>query len=235
GGSRYHVMAACERSLKRLQTDHIDLYIIHRPDRQWPGVGVDETLSAMTDLVRQGKVRYIGTSSFNAWRLTEAEWTARMNGFERFCCDQMLYSIIDRYAEKEILRVCERYEIGVNVFTPLCNGWLAGKYVRGKKPPKGSRGERGWRVKTESPDGQRKFDIVDRLMPLAEARGITLSQFALAWLLKNPVVTTVICGPRLLSHFKDNVKADEVELDDEAMSAVDEICQPKTGDDREWW
>jgi len=235
GSSRYHIMQSCEASLNRLQTDHIDLYIIHRPDREWPGAPIEETLSAMTDLVRQGKVRYIGTSTFNAWRLVEAQWASRHHGLERFCSDQLHYTIMNRYVERDILRVCERYGIGVTIWSPLNWGWLAGKYRRGKKPPAGSRAARKWRFRLDTPQAQKDFDIVEKLMPLAEKRGITLSQFSLAWLLKNPVVTSVICGPRLLSHFKDNVKADEIELDDEAMAAVDKICPPRGGDGSEWW
>ena len=235
GGSRYHVMRSCEASLKRLQTDRIDLYIIHRPDRDWPGTPPEETISAMTDLVRQGKVRYIGTSTFNAWRLVEAQWVSRMHGLERYCSDQLNYSIMNRYVEKDILRVCERYGIGATIWSPLNWGWLSGKYRRGQKPPDDSRAARGWRIKMDSPEGKKDLDIVEKLVPLAEQRGITLSQFSLAWLLKNPVVTSVICGPRLLSHFQDNVAADGVELDDEAMAAVDKIVPPKTGDESEWW
>jgi aryl-alcohol dehydrogenase (NADP+) len=235
GSSRYHVMQSCENSLRRLGTDHVDLYIIHRPDREWPGTPAEETLSAMTDLVRQGKVRYIGTSTFNAWRLVEAQWVSRFRNYERYCSEQLNYSIMNRYVEKDILRVCQRYGIGVTIWSPLNWGWLSGKYRRGQALPEGSRASRGFRVNLDSPEGKKNLEIVDKLLPLAEQRGITLSQFSLAWLLKNPLVTSVICGPRLLSHFEDNVAADAVELDDDAMKAVDEIVPPATGDDREWW
>ena len=186
-------------------------------------------------LVRQGKVRYIGTSTFNAWRLVEAQWAARTYSLERYCSEQLNYSIINRFVEKDILRVCDRYGIGVTVWSPLNWGWLSGKYRRGKDVPEGSRAARGMRIKLDTPEGRKNLDIVEKLAPLAEQRDLTLSQFSLAWLLKNPVVTSVICGPRLLSHFEDNVAADDAELDDEAMVAVDKICPPTSGDGSEWW
>ena len=236
GSSRYHIMAACEASLKRLQTDHIDLYIIHRPDREWPGTPIEETLSAMTDLVRQGKVRYIGTSNFNAWRLVEAQWCSRHFGFERFCSDQMHYCIMNRFVERDILRVCERYGIGATIWSPLNWGWLTGKYRRGRPLPPDSRGAQGnRRFDFDTPEGQRNLDIVEALIPLAEQCGVTLSQFSIAWLLRNPVVSSVICGPRLLEHLLDNVKAADVTLPDDVVRAVDEIVPPGEGDGREWW
>jgi len=236
GASRYHIMAACEASLRRLQTDHIDLYIIHRPDREWPGVPIEETLSALTDLVRQGKVRYIGTSNFNAWRLVEAQWCSRHHGFERFCSDQMHYCIMNRFVERDILRVCERYGIGVTVWSPLNWGWLTGKYRRGQPPPPDSRGAQGNpRFRFDTPEGQRNLDIVEKLIPLVERCGVPLSQFALAWLLHNPLVSSVICGPRIPEHLEDNLKAVEVTIPDDVLKAVDEIVPPATGDGREWW
>lgn len=235
GSSRYHIMAACEASLKRLGTDHIDLYIIHRPDREWPGTPIEETLGAMTDLVRQGKVRYIGSSCYNAWRLVEAQWASRCNGLERFCSDQMNYSIMNRYVEKEILRACERYAIGVTVWSPLNWGWLSGKYRKGMPVPEDSRGARKYHIRMDSPKAAECLEIVEKLVPLAEARGLNLLQFSLAWLLKNPLVTSVIAGPRLLEQLDDNVQAADVDLDADAMNAVDEICAPRQGDGGEWW
>jgi len=236
GSSRYHIMAACEASLRRLGTDHIDLYIIHRPDREWPGTPIEETLAALTDLVRQGKVRYIGTSNFNAWRLVEAQWCSRHAGLERFCSDQMNYSIMNRFAERDILRVCERYGIGVTLWSPLNWGWLSGKYRRDRPVPEGSRAARGnGRLRMDTPEGRKNLDIVEQLVPLAEERNLTLAQFSLAWLLRQSAVTSAICGPRTLEHFQDDVQADDVELDDAALTAVDEIVPPRTGDGAEWW
>jgi aryl-alcohol dehydrogenase-like predicted oxidoreductase len=233
GGGRYHVMNAVEQSLQRLQTDHIDLYIMHRPEREWPGTPIEETLSALSDLVRQGKVRYIGTSNFCAWRMVEAQWGSKHLGLERFVADQLNYNIMTRYPEAHILRVARKYGVGITVWSPLNWGWLAGKYRRDRPLPEDS-WRAGRRIRYDTEEGKRNLDIVEQLIPLAEARGLTLSQFSLAWLLKNPAVTSVICGPRILSHLEDNVKADEVELDDEAMAAVDRIVPPATHVG-EWW
>lgn len=233
GGSRYHVMNAVEQSLSRLKTDHIDLYIMHRPEREFPGTPIEETLSALSDLVRQGKVRYIGTSNFCAWRMAEAQWVSRHFGHERFIADQLNYSIMNRYVEAHILRVARKYEVGVTIWSPLNWGWLSGKYRRGKALPEDS-WRAGKRIRYDTEEGERNLDIVERLAPLAEERGLTLSQFSLAWLLSNPAVSSVICGPRILEHFEDNVKADEVTLDAEALAAVDEIVPPAVPFG-EWW
>jgi len=234
GGSRYHIMKAVEASLQRLQTDHIDLYIMHRAERDETGAPIEETLSALSDLVRQGKVRYIGTSNFAAWRLAEAQLLSQLNGFETFCSDQMLYSIIERYAEAEVLRVCRKYKIGVTVYGPLQYGLLSGKYRRGEAAPAGSRGSDKAYVNLEKPEMAHHFDIIEQVTALAEARGLTLPQFSLAWLLQNDVVTSLICGPRLLTHLEDCVKAEGIALDDEAMLAVDQI-NPAPKPHGEWW
>ena len=234
GGSRQHVMKAVEGSLQRLGTDHIDLYIMHRAERDETGAPIEETLSALSDLVRQGKVRYIGTSTFAAWRLVEAQLTSQLNGFETFCSDQLFYTIMDRFAEMEVLRVCRKYKIGVTIWAPLHSGWLSGKYRRGEAPPPGTRATDKARVNFDSAEAGHNFDIIEKLTPLAEKRGLTLPQFALAWLLTNDAVTSVICGPRLREHLEDSVKVDEIVLDDEAMEAVDGIVPPPKCHG-EWW
>lgn len=234
GGSRIHIMKAVEASLQRLGTDHIDLYIMHRAERDETGAPIEETLSALTDLVHQGKVRYIGTSTFSAWRLAEAQLISQLNGFETFCSDQLFYTIIDRFAELEVLRVCRKYKVGVTVWAPLHNGWLSGKYRRGQAPPAGTRASDKARVSLESAEADHHFDIIEQLTPLAEARGLSLPQFALAWLLMNDAVTSVISGARLIEHLEDSVKADEIVLDDDAMKAVDQIVPPPKCHG-EWW
>lgn len=234
GGSRVHIMKAVEASLKRLQTDHLDLYIMHRAERDSTGAPIEETLSALTDLVRQGKVRYIGTSNFAAWRLVEAQLISQLNGFERFCSDQLNYSILERFVEPEVLPVCRKYGIGVTIWGPLHNGWLSGKYRKGQDAPEGTRGARKARVNLESAEAERCLDVIEQLIPLAEERGLSLPQFALAWLLRNDAVTSVICGARLPEHLQEGIAVDEIDLDDAAMQAVDEIV-PSAKCYGEWW
>ena len=234
--SRLHVIRSCENSLKRLQTDYLDLFIMHRPDTgaYWPGAPIEETLRALTDLVRQGKVRYIGTSCYHAWRIVEAQLLSRYEGLERFCSDQLNYSIMNRYVENQILQVSQKYGLGVTVFSPLNYGWLSGKYYRGTEPPTDSRAARSFKMRVDGPDADRNYDILEKLEPVVKERGVTMSQFSLAWLLKNPAITSVLSGPRILSHLEDNIKALEVELDEEAMKAVDEIAPPKSGSNAEY-
>lgn len=226
GGSRYHLLLQCEESLKRLQTDRIDLYQMHRPDKSTP---IDETLSALTDLVRQGKVLYLGTSCFPSWRLCESLWVSEKRNLERFVSEQPSYSMLDRYIERDVLPFCSRYGIGVLPWSPLSGGWLSGKYRKGQPPPEGSRGaKKHWMVNLESPQGQQKLEQVEQLLTVAQDYGATLSQFALAWLMQRPGVTAPIMGPRTLEQLEDNLKALDVKLDDEALKRVDAIVAPGT-------
>ena len=234
GSSRVNILRSVEGCLKRLQTDYLDLFIMHRPDEVLPDLGknpapTEETLDALTDLVRQGKVRYIGSSCYQSWKLVETQLLARFKGFEKICCDQLKYNITDRFVEQQILPVCKKYNIGVNVFSPLDGGWLSGKYKRNQAPPPDSRAVRKVFVDFESPDAPRIFDILEKLEPIVNGLGITLSQFALAWLLHRPLVTSVIAGPRLIEHLRDNVKAVEVKLSQEIMDQVDKIAPPGSG------
>jgi aryl-alcohol dehydrogenase-like predicted oxidoreductase len=224
GNSRIHIMREVENSLRRLNTDWIDLYQLHRPDA---GTPIEETLSALNDLVRQGKVRYVGTSTFPAWMICEALWISDRYGFERVACEQPPYSIFERGIEREVLPLCQKYGIGVIPWSPLAGGWLAGTYSRAQAPPAGTRGERGkWDFNT--PENQRRLDLVDKLGLLAKRKGATLSQFALAWMLANPAVTAPIIGPRTLEHLEDNLGALEVQLTEEDLKAVDELAPPGT-------
>ncbi|MBT3272312.1 MAG: aldo/keto reductase, partial [Spirochaetales bacterium] len=228
GSTRFHIMNAAENALKRLGMDHIDLFIMHRPDSVHPDLKnnetpVEETLRAMSDLVRQGKVRYIGTSCYNDWRLVETQLTSRLYNLERFCSDQLNYSMLNRFAEKQILKVTERYGIGVTVFSPLQYGWLSGKYHRGEEAPADSRAARNFKMRLDSPGADANFDALEKLEPLAEKLGIPLARFAMAWVLRNPAITSVICGPRTMEQLDDNLASLEVELDDEVMNQVDDI------------
>lgn len=228
GSTRFHIMNAAESALKRLGIDHIDLFIMHRPDSVHPDLKnnetpTEETLRALTDLVRQGKVRYIGTSCYNDWRLVEAQLTSRLYNLERYSSDQLNYSILNRFAEKQILKVARRYGIGISVFSPLQYGWLSGKYLRGQEPPTDSRAARNFKMRLDSPDADVNFSALEKLEPLAGKLDLSLARFAMAWVLRNPDITSVICGPRTMEQLDDNLASLEVRLDDATMSAVDEI------------
>ena len=189
GGSRQHMMASVEASLDRLKTDYIDLYQIHRVDRSIP---IEETLGALDDLVRSGKVRYIGASNFDAWHLCEAEWVARTRHLNRFVSVQNYYNLLKREIEREVTPYCETYGVGIIPYFPLESGFLTGKYRRGTSPPKGGR-------LTGSPRGEEllrdeNFDRLDRLVVFAEERGHTLLDLAIAGLAAQPAVSSIIAG-----------------------------------------
>src|SRR5436305_8903214 len=180
GGSRRWIITEVENSLKRLGTDWIDLYQVHRPDAE---VDIEETLSALTDLVHQGKVRYIGCSTFPGWQIVESHWVAERRGLARFICEQPPYSIFVRSIEADVLPVTQRYGMGVIVWSPLAGGWLAGKYRRGAEPPSDSRARRyaqrgspiAARYDVERAENQRKLDLVEDLMNLADKAGTSLT------------------------------------------------------------
>jgi aryl-alcohol dehydrogenase-like predicted oxidoreductase len=225
GNSRRHIIQACEASLIRLQTDHIDLYQIHRPQSAIP---IDETLRAMDDLIRAGKVRYIGTSTFAAWQFVESLWVSEKLGLNRFVTEQPPYNILDRRIERELIPMAQTYGVGIMPWSPLAQGMLTGKYSHGQIPA-ASRFDRH----RNSPMAKIRFnpevlDVVDRLNPLAEAKKCTLSQFALAWCLNRPGITCPIIGPRNLEQMEDYLKALGVEQTKEDFDAVDEIVKPGT-------
>jgi aryl-alcohol dehydrogenase-like predicted oxidoreductase len=190
GGSRRYVMSAVEASLKRLGTDYIDLYQMHRPDPETP---IEETLSALDDLVTQGKVRYIGNSNFTGWQIADADWIARSEHLARFVSAQNHYSLLDRKVEFEVNPACERFGLGMLPFFPLASGLLTGKYKRGEPPPEGTRmaamGARFAAAMTEE-----AFDKVEALTAWAAERGKSVLDLAFAWLLGHPVVSSVIAG-----------------------------------------
>ncbi len=222
GNSRYHIVRQVDESLRRLRTDRIDLYQLHRPDPETP---MEEQLAALSDLVRAGKVLYIGTSTFPAWQLCESLWISERRGFERFVSEQPPYNILWRTVEAEVLPFCETHGFAVIPWGPLGGGWLSGKYRRGEPPPEGSRGARSeWDTTSET--AERRFDAIEKLLRLAEEHDATLSQFALAWLLAKPVITAPIIGPRTLEQLKDNLGALDVVMTEEALTRVDEIVPP---------
>jgi aryl-alcohol dehydrogenase-like predicted oxidoreductase len=222
GNHRYHLMKACEDSLRRLQTDHIDLYQIHRPD---PSVPIDETLRALDDLIRSGKVRYIGTSTFAAWQLVESLWVSKELGLNRFVCEQPPYNLLDRRIERELLPFCRTYGFGVIPWSPLAGGLLTGKYRKGAPRPQGARYEKENSAPFQR-DHARAFDLIEAVIALAESKGVAPSQFALAWVAGQPGVTSPIIGPRTMEQLEDNLAALQVKLSDEDRAEVDRIIEP---------
>jgi aryl-alcohol dehydrogenase (NADP+) len=218
GNSRRWLVREVEDSLRRLQTDHVDLYQIHRPS---PDTDIEETLSALTDLVRAGKVRAIGTSTFPASDIVEAQWVAERRGLERFRSEQPPYSILNRGIEREVLPTCERHGMGTLVWSPLAMGLLTGRYRKGQE----TRSKR-----MEFAPGrlthERKLDAVEALVPLAEKAGLSMTHMAMAFAVAHPGVTSAIIGPRTMEHLDDLLAGAEVTLDDEVLDRIDEIVAP---------
>jgi aryl-alcohol dehydrogenase-like predicted oxidoreductase len=224
GNSRRWIMRAVEGSLRRLGTDWIDLYQAHRPS---PDTDIDETLGALTDLVRAGKIRYLGSSTFPAEEIVEAQWVAERRGRERFVCEQPPYSLLVRGIEAAVLPVCERYGMGVIPWSPLAGGWLSGRYRKDQEPPKSTRAERiPQRYDLSLPENQRKLEIVDQLAELADERGMTLIHMALAFVIQHPAVTAAIIGPRTMEQLESQLGALDVKLDDELLDRIDKIVAP---------
>jgi len=224
GNSRRWIFQEVEASLRRLQTDYIDVYQAHRPD---PGCGVDETLGALTDLVRAGKIRYFGSSTFPAEEIVEAHWTAERRGRERFVTEQPPYSLLVRGAERDVLPVCERYGMGVLSWSPLAGGWLTGRYRKGQEVPPSTRSDRlPWRYDMSMPENQRKLDAAEALAVLAEEAGISLIHLAIAFVLRHPAVTSAIVGPRTMEHLESQLGAADVTLDAALLDRIDAIVPP---------
>lgn len=220
GNSRRWIIAEVEHSLRRLQTDHLDLYQVHRPD---PTVDVEETLSALSDLIRSGKVRAVGSSCFPASDIVEAQWVAERRGLERFRSEQPTYSILNRGIEREVLPVCRRYGMGTLVFSPLAGGLLTGRYRR-NQPNTTHRSRFGFRHLSDD----RRLDVVEQLVPLAEEAGLSLTHLALAFAIAHPGVTSAIIGPRTMAHLDDLLAGAETVLDDEILDRIDAIVPPGT-------
>jgi aryl-alcohol dehydrogenase-like predicted oxidoreductase len=224
GNSRRWIVEEVENSLRRLGTDWIDLYQIHRPE---PDTDIDETLGALTDLVCAGKVRYIGSSTFPAEAIVEAQWTAERRGRERFVCEQPPYSILARGIEADVLPTCESYGMGVIPWSPLAGGWLSGRYRKGADAPVSSRAERlPQRYDTDLPENQAKLEAADALAALAEGAGITLIEMALAFVIEHPAVTAAIVGPRTMEQLEGQLGTLEVKLGQDMLDRIDEIVPP---------
>jgi aryl-alcohol dehydrogenase-like predicted oxidoreductase len=226
GGSRRWIIRECENSLQRLQTDYIDLYQVHRPDLN---VDVDETLGALSDLVHQGKVRYLGSSTYPASAIVEAQWVAERRQRERFVCEQPPYSILVRGIEADVLPTCARYNMAVIPWSPLAGGWLSGKWRKGGDPATSHRAERmPARYDLDLPGNTQKLEAADALGQLADDAGIPLVHLAVAWVLRNPAVTSAIIGPRTMEQLTTQLGAEEVVLTDDVLDRVDEIVPPGT-------
>jgi len=226
GNTRRHIIEQCEASLRRLKTDWIDLYQVHRPQ---PDVPIDETLRPLDDLVRSGKVRYIGSSTFAAWQLVESLWVAKEYGLERFVCEQPPYNLLDRRIERELLPMAQAYGFGIIPWSPLAGGLLTGKYRRNAPPPEDSR----YANLDANPLYRRRmndaiWDVIEPLESLAREKGTTISRFALAWCIHQPGVTSPIIGPRTMEQLEDNLGALEVTITDEDRKAIDRIIPPGT-------
>lgn len=226
GNSRRWIVRECEASLRRLETDYIDLYQIHRPD---PSCEIDETLSALSDLIHAGKVRAIGSSTFPASEIVEAQWVAQRRGRERFVCEQPPYSLLVRGIELEVLPTCRRYEMGVIPWSPLAGGWLSGKWRKGGSDVTSHRATRlPARFDLSNPANQRKLEAADALAELAEQAGLTLVHLAIAFVLNHPAVTSAIIGPRTLEQLKTQLDAPSVVLDADLLDRIDQIVPPGT-------
>ena len=225
GNSRRWIVRECENSLRRLETDHIDLYQVHRPDL---ACDIDDTLGALTDLVRSGKIRYFGSSTFPAHQVVEAQWVAERRGRERFATEQPPYSILVRGIEAELLPVCQRYGMGVIPWSPLAGGWLTGRFGTGKDNSS-HRAERiPSRYDMSDPANQAKLEAVDRLVEVAADAGITMVELALAFVLEHPAVSAAIIGPRTLDQLESQLGAPGITLGTEILDRIDEIVSPGT-------
>ena len=224
GSSRRHIIEQCEASLRRLQTDYIDIYQIHRPR---PEIAIDETLRALDDLVRAGKVRYLGSSTFAAWQVVESLWVAKELGLNRFVSEQPPYHILDRRIERELIPMARTFGIGLIPWSPLAGGLLTGKYTRENPSPAGARyANAANEPRLASRYTEALFDVVEGLQPLAQSRNATLSQFALAWCMGQPGVTSPIIGPRTMEQLEDNLGALDLELGGEERARVDALVPP---------
>ncbi len=226
GNSRRWIVQEVENSLRRLQTDWIDLYQVHRPERD---TDVEETLSALTDLQRQGKIRAFGSSTFPAHEVVEAQWTSERRALGRFVTEQPPYSILVRGIEADLLPVTEKYGMGVLPWSPLAGGWLSGKYRKDQDAPTSHRAERmPARFDLDDPGNRAKLDAADALAKLAEQAGLSLIHLALAFTLAHPAVTAPIIGPRTMDHLKSQLGADEVALSTDVLDEIDKIVPPGT-------
>ncbi|TVT42411.1 aldo/keto reductase [Amycolatopsis rhizosphaerae] len=229
GASRRWIVRACEESLRRLGTDHIDLYQVHRPD---PATDLDETLGALTDLVRTGKIRYAGSSTFSPSTIVQAQWTAERRQRERFVCEQPPYSLLARGVEADVLPTCETYRMGVLAWSPLAGGWLSGRWRRD------AAGLSSHRTRTMSfpttlahydldiPGNKAKLDAATELAGIAEEAGLTLVQLALAFVTTHPAVSAAVIGPRTAEHLQGALSAADITLEPAVLDRIDSVVAP---------
>lgn len=226
GNSRRWIMQEVESSLTRLKTDWIDLYQMHRAD---PSTEIDDTLRALDDLITQGKVRYIGSSTFPAADIVEAQWCARERNYARFVTEQPPYSMLVRAIENDVLPVCLRHGIGVLTWSPLASGWLSGKWRKGEAAPQTKRAERiPQRFDLSLPENQKKLDATEAIAALADEVGVSLVHLAIAWVLRHPAVTSAIIGPRTMEHLVSQLGADDIRIDAAVLDRIDAIVPPGT-------
>ncbi|MFY9926533.1 MAG: aldo/keto reductase [Streptosporangiaceae bacterium] len=219
GASRRWIMTAVENSLRRLQTDYIDLYQLHRPD---PGTGIEETLSALSDLIHSGKVRAVGGSAMPASDIVEAQWVAERRGLERFRTDQPPYSILSRGIEREVLPIVQRYGMGILVWGPLGQGMLTGRVRKGQQSDLRRAGL------FRHLNDERRIDVVEKLIPVAEKAGLPMTHLAIAFAIAHPGVTSAIIGPHTMEQLDDLLAAADVRLTDDILDQIDEIVPPGT-------
>ncbi len=233
GNNRRHIIAQCDESLRRLQTDYIDLYQIHRPHSDTP---IDETLRALDDLIRAGKVRYIGTSTFGSWQVVDALWASKELGLNRFVSEQPPYHLLDRTIEREMVPMAQTYGIAIIPWSPLARGFLTGKYERGQDLPADSRfsremgGTRGaaFEERAKKHFSDLAYGVLDVLKELAQEKNASISQIALAWCAHQPAITSPIIGPRTMAHLVDNLTAADVTITDEDCARLDTVAQPES-------
>ena len=220
--SRLHLIRACEDSLRRLQTDHIDLYQVHRPS---PTIPLDETLGALTDLVQQGKVRYIGSSVHPSWKIMEAIMVSEMKGYARFVCEQPPYNLLDRRIENEIVPMCQAHGLGLITWSPLAQGVLAGRYSSATELPVDSRGALRGGIYSERIT-QPGIEVGKKMVSLAEAHGISPAQLATLWVKDQPGITAPLIGPRTLEQLEHLLPVLDMTLSDELAEACDRLVPP---------
>jgi aryl-alcohol dehydrogenase-like predicted oxidoreductase len=223
GLSRSHIVSALDRSLERLGTDYVDLYLLHDPDYFTP---IEETLRTMDALVREGKVRYTGCCNFYAWLLMEALAVSEELNLERFVCTQPLYNIVNRDIEVDVIPLCQKYGIGVTPYAPIARGVLTGKYGLAGRAPPDSRVGRGDRRVLETEWREESFRVAEKIVELAKIRGMSASQFALGWVLANSGITSALVGPRNLEQLEDNLGALDFTITAEDERLVDELVPP---------
>ena len=221
--SRRHLIEQCEASLKRLDTDHIDLYQLHHPSNEIP---IDETLRALDDLVTSGKVRYIGTSSFAAWQIMESLWASKELRLNRFICEQPAYNLLDRRIERELIPMAQTYGLAIIPWSPAAGGFLTGQYQRDQPAPEGSRFSEFWKAADAHHQKEGAFAILDVVQALANEKDCTPYQIALAWVAQQPGVTSPIIGPRTMAHLEGSLAALKIEFTAEDLKRIDTVAAP---------